>query len=93
MVAIAREESRNGVMKVGGTDFFKKEAWFADNLAGFEVKGYAPTEFERERCGAATGDGLLQTMRLVIQRPALMLAHIARNATQNVSTGGKRGLY
>jgi len=55
MVAIAREESRNGVVKVGGTDFFKKEAWFAANLAGFEVKGYAPTEFERKRCGAAIG--------------------------------------
>src|SRR6266481_5727089 len=29
MVAVAREESVKGVVEVGGTDFFKKEAWFA----------------------------------------------------------------
>jgi len=49
MVAIAREESATGVVKVGGTDFFKKEAWFAASLVGLEVTGFAPTEFERER--------------------------------------------
>jgi hypothetical protein len=49
MVAIAREESATGVVKVGGTDFFKKEAWFAASLVGLEVQGFAPTEFERER--------------------------------------------
>jgi hypothetical protein len=49
MVAIAREESEKGVVKVGGTDFFKKEAWYAASLAGLEVQGYTPTEFERER--------------------------------------------
>src|SRR5882672_8689853 len=45
MVAIAREESPTGVVKVGGTDFFKKEAWFAASLAGLQVQGYTPTEF------------------------------------------------
>ncbi len=49
MVAIALAESEKGVVKVGGTDFFKKEAWFAASLAGLQVEGYAPTEFERER--------------------------------------------
>ena len=49
MVAIARAESEKGIVKVGGTGFFKKEAWFAGNLAGLQVEGYAPTEFERER--------------------------------------------
>jgi hypothetical protein len=49
MVAIAREESATGVVRVGGTDFFKKEAWFAASLVGLEVTGFAPTEFERER--------------------------------------------
>jgi hypothetical protein len=49
MVAIARAESESGVVKVGGSEFFKKEAWFAANLAGLEVQGYTPTEFERER--------------------------------------------
>jgi len=49
MVAIAREQSQAGTIKVGGTDFFKKEAWFAASLVGLEVKGYEPTEFERER--------------------------------------------
>jgi putative DNA primase/helicase len=49
MVAIARAESEKGMVKVGGSDFFKKEAWFAASLAGLQVEGYAPTEFERER--------------------------------------------
>ena len=49
MVAIAREESPTGVVKVGGTDFFKKEAWFAASLVGLQVQGYTPTEFERDR--------------------------------------------
>lgn len=49
MVAIARAESEKGTVKVGGTDFFKKEAWFAASLAGLQVEGYTPTEFERER--------------------------------------------
>jgi hypothetical protein len=49
MVAIAQRESEKGVVKVGGTDFFKKEAWFAASLAGLQVQGYNPTEFERER--------------------------------------------
>lgn len=48
MVAIARENAK-GPVAVGGTEFFKKEAWFAANLAGLEVRGYLPTEFERER--------------------------------------------
>jgi hypothetical protein len=49
MVAVAREESAKGVVEVGGTDFFKKEAWFAASLVGLRVEGYQPTEFERER--------------------------------------------
>jgi hypothetical protein len=53
MVAIAREESPTGVVKVGGTDFFKKEAWFAASLVGLQVQGYTPTEFERERLAGA----------------------------------------
>lgn len=48
MVAIAREQGAERVT-VGGTEFFKKEAWFAASLAGLEVRGYKPTEFERER--------------------------------------------
>jgi putative DNA primase/helicase len=49
MVAIAREESEKGVVKVRGSDFFKKEAWFAESFVGLEVEGYSPTELERER--------------------------------------------
>jgi putative DNA primase/helicase len=48
MVAIARENGK-GPVTVGGTEFFKKEAWFAASLAGLEVSGYEPTDFERER--------------------------------------------
>lgn len=49
MVAIARAESESGKVTVGGTDFFRKEAWFAASLVGLEVQGYTPTDFERER--------------------------------------------
>ncbi len=38
MVAIARENGK-GPVTVGGTEFFKKEAWFAASLAGLEVRG------------------------------------------------------
>ena len=48
MVAIARENGK-GPVTVGGTEFFKKEAWFAASLAGLDVRGYQPTDFERER--------------------------------------------
>jgi putative DNA primase/helicase len=34
---------------VKGTDFFKKEAWFAAKLAGLDVRGYEPTALEQER--------------------------------------------
>jgi putative DNA primase/helicase len=52
MVAIASEAGR-GEVTVSGTEFFKKEAWFAASLAGLEVRGYAPTDFERERLARA----------------------------------------
>lgn len=48
MVAIA-QEAGGGAITVAGTEFFKKEAWFAASLVGLAVRGYAPTEFERER--------------------------------------------
>jgi putative DNA primase/helicase len=32
---------------VRGTERFRKEAWFAARLAGLEVRGYRPTEFEQ----------------------------------------------
>lgn len=48
MVAIAQARSA-GQVTVTGTDFFKKEAWFAARLAGLEVAGYTPTALEQER--------------------------------------------
>ncbi len=48
MVAIAQTRSAGNV-KVTGTDFFKKEAWFAARLAGLDVAGYMPTALEQER--------------------------------------------
>jgi Large polyvalent protein-associated domain 7 len=32
---------------VRGTERFRREAWFAAQMAGIEVRGYKPTEFER----------------------------------------------
>lgn len=52
MVAIAHEAGR-GEITVGGTEFFRKEAWFAASLVGLVVRGYEPTEFERERLARA----------------------------------------
>jgi Large polyvalent protein-associated domain 7 len=34
---------------VRGTERFRREAWFAGQLAGIEVRGYKPSEFERGR--------------------------------------------
>jgi putative DNA primase/helicase len=48
MVAIAHEQGSKTIT-VGGTDRFKAEAWFAAGLVGMEVKGYQPSDFERER--------------------------------------------
>src|SRR5579863_2137577 len=33
---------------VRGTERFRKEAWLAGRLAGLEVRGYRPSEFEQE---------------------------------------------
>ncbi|MEO8017855.1 MAG: LPD7 domain-containing protein [Pseudomonadota bacterium] len=48
MVAIAQARSAKNVT-VTGTDFFKKEAWFAARLVGLEVTGYLPSALEQER--------------------------------------------
>lgn len=48
MVAIAQARAAEKVT-VTGTDFFKREAWFAARLVGLEVAGYAPTALESER--------------------------------------------
>lgn len=48
MVAVAQARSA-GSITVSGTDFFKKEAWFAARLAGLDVLGYTPTALEQER--------------------------------------------
>ena len=48
MVAITTARAA-GPITVTGTDFFKKEAWFAARLAGLDVLGYEPTALEQER--------------------------------------------
>jgi hypothetical protein len=45
-IAHAREWSE---IKVTGTERFRKEAWFAARIAGLEVQGYTPSDFEQER--------------------------------------------
>jgi Large polyvalent protein-associated domain 7 len=46
LVAIAEARGWNEIM-VRGTERFRKDAWFAARLAGLEVRGYRPTEFEQ----------------------------------------------
>jgi Large polyvalent protein-associated domain 7 len=48
LVAIAQAREW-GEVKVIGTERFRKEAWFAARIAGLEVQGYEPSEFEQER--------------------------------------------
>lgn len=48
MVAIAQARAA-GKVTVTGTEFFKKEAWFASRLVGLEVAGYTPSALEQER--------------------------------------------
>lgn len=54
MVAIAEARGAKEV-QVSGSEFFRKEAWFAARLAGLEVRGYQPTEAEQERVVRAIG--------------------------------------
>ncbi len=53
MVAVAQARSADGAVTVKGSDFFRKESWFAASLAGLKVEGYEPSEFERERLARA----------------------------------------
>jgi conjugative element/phage-associated large polyvalent protein len=54
MVSIA--QSRGAIeVQVSGSEFFRREAWFAARVAGLEVKGYKPTELEQERVVRAIG--------------------------------------
>src|SRR5580698_7840830 len=46
LVEIARARGWTEVT-VRGTERFRKEAWTAARLAGIEVRGYTPTEFEQ----------------------------------------------
>ncbi len=48
MVAIAQARAA-GKVTVMGTDFFRKEAWFAARLLGLDVVGYTPSALEQER--------------------------------------------
>ena len=48
LVTIAQARGWNEIT-VRGTERFRKEAWTAARLAGLEVRGYRPTEFEQER--------------------------------------------
>lgn len=46
LVAIAEARGWSEIT-VRGTERFRKDAWFAARLAGLEVRGYRPTEFEQ----------------------------------------------
>ena len=54
MVSIAQSRGWND-LTVKGTERFRKDAWFAAQLAGITVRGYEPTAFEREHAVRAIG--------------------------------------
>lgn len=48
LVTIAQARGWREIV-VRGTDSFRREAWFAAQLMGLEVRGYQPTDFEQAR--------------------------------------------
>jgi putative DNA primase/helicase len=54
MVAIAQARGATE-LQVSGSEFFRKEAWFAARVAGLDVRGYTPSELEQERVARAVG--------------------------------------
>lgn len=48
LIAIAQAREW-GEVRVTGSERFRKETWFAARIAGLEVRGYSPSEFEQER--------------------------------------------
>jgi hypothetical protein len=46
LITIAQARGWNEIT-VRGTERFRKEAWFAARIAGLEVRGYKPSEFEQ----------------------------------------------
>ena len=56
LVTIAQARGWNEIT-VRGTERFRKEAWTAARLAGLEVRGYRPTEFEQERVARTLARG------------------------------------
>jgi putative DNA primase/helicase len=57
LVTIAEARGWNEIT-VRGTERFRKEAWVAARLAGLEVRGYRPTEFEQSRVARMLARGL-----------------------------------
>ena len=75
LVAIAEARGWSEIT-VRGTDRFRKEAWFAARLAGLEVRGYRPTEFEQAHLvrTLARDKGGILTKALERRRVALSAA-------------------
>lgn len=48
LISIAQARGWSDIT-ISGTERFKKEAWFAARVAGLDVRGYSPTEFEQGR--------------------------------------------
>lgn len=48
LISIAQARGWSDIT-ISGSDRFRKEAWFAARLAGLDVRGYSPTEFEQGR--------------------------------------------
>lgn len=48
LIAIAEARGWSDIT-ISGTERFRQDAWFAARLAGLDVRGYSPTEFEQGR--------------------------------------------
>jgi|HubBroStandDraft_1064217.scaffolds.fasta_scaffold48540_2 hypothetical protein len=76
LILIAKAREWNEIT-VGGTERFRREAWFAARLAGLEVRGYQPTEVEQahlvrslgRRNAISAGDSPLGPADLPPRRP------------------------
>jgi len=68
LVAIAQSRGWEQI-SIGGTERFRREAWFAAQAAGLTVRGYEPTEMDRAR-----------VVRLAVREPGAELDLEARFA-------------
>jgi hypothetical protein len=97
LVSIAQARGWNEI-SVRGTDRFRKEAWLAARLAGLEVRGYRPTEFEQAHIvrtlarqkGLTPGTGAAESAKAGQQESSPRATDRVHSSHQNTSEASRR---